>query len=63
MQRAADVFATASEKREAGSDIKTLHAKIGVGLSDSSTMAPVWCRSNPHTCPLLRICSILAVSL
>jgi transposase len=29
MQRAADVFATASEKRDAGPDIKTLHAKIG----------------------------------
>jgi transposase-like protein len=29
MQRAAEVFATAAEKREAGPDIKTLHAKIG----------------------------------
>jgi len=29
LQRAAEVFATAAEKREAGPDIKTLHAKIG----------------------------------
>ena len=29
LQRAADVFATAAEKREVGPDIKTLHAKIG----------------------------------
>ena len=29
MQRAAEVFATASEKRDAGPDVKTLHAKIG----------------------------------
>ena len=29
LQRAAEVFATAAEKREPGSDIKTLHAKIG----------------------------------
>jgi transposase-like protein len=29
LQRAADVFATATEKREAVPDIKTLHAKIG----------------------------------
>jgi transposase len=29
LQRAAEVFATAAEKREQGPDIKTLHAKIG----------------------------------
>jgi transposase len=29
LQRAAEVFATAAEKRGAGPDIKTLHAKIG----------------------------------
>ena len=29
LQRAAEVFATAAEKREAGPDVKTLHAKIG----------------------------------
>ena len=29
LQRAAKVFATAAEKREAGPDLKTLHAKIG----------------------------------
>ena len=29
LERAAEVFATAAEKREAGPDIKTLHAKIG----------------------------------
>ena len=29
LQRAAEVFATAAEKREAGPDIKILHAKIG----------------------------------
>ena len=29
LQRAAEVFATAAEKREYGPDIKTLHAKIG----------------------------------
>jgi len=29
MQRAAEVFATAAEKRDAGPDVKTLHAKIG----------------------------------
>lgn len=29
LQRAAEVFATAAEKRESGPDIKTLHAKIG----------------------------------
>ncbi len=29
LQRAAEVFATAAEKRETGPDIKTLHAKIG----------------------------------
>jgi transposase len=29
LQRAAEVFATAAEKREGGPDIKTLHAKIG----------------------------------
>lgn len=29
LQRAAEVFATATEKREAEPDIKTLHAKIG----------------------------------
>lgn len=29
LQRAAEVFATAAEKREHGPDIKTLHAKIG----------------------------------
>ena len=29
MQRAGEIFASAAEKREAGPDIKTLHAKIG----------------------------------
>ena len=29
LQRAAEVFATAAEKRETGPNIKTLHAKIG----------------------------------
>lgn len=29
MQRAAEVFASAAEKRETGPDVKTLHAKIG----------------------------------
>ena len=29
VHRAAEVFATAAEKREHGHDIKTLHAKIG----------------------------------
>lgn len=29
LQRAAEVFATAAEKREGAPDIKTLHAKIG----------------------------------
>ena len=29
LQRAAEVFATAAEKRDAGPDVKTLHAKIG----------------------------------
>ena len=29
LQRAAEVFATAAEKREQGPDVKTLHAKIG----------------------------------
>ncbi len=29
MQRAAEIFGTAAEKREAGPDLKTLHAKIG----------------------------------
>jgi transposase len=29
LERAAEVFATAGEKREAGPDVKTLHAKIG----------------------------------
>ena len=29
LQRAAEVFASANEKREPGLDIKTLHAKIG----------------------------------
>lgn len=29
VQRAAEVFATAAEKRVAGPDMKTLHAKIG----------------------------------
>lgn len=29
LQRAAEVFATAAERREQGPDIKTLHAKIG----------------------------------
>jgi transposase-like protein len=29
LQRAAEVFATAAEKRDAAPDIKTLHAKIG----------------------------------
>ena len=29
LQRAAEVFATAAEKREHGPDVKTLHAKIG----------------------------------
>jgi transposase len=29
LQRAAEVFATAAEKREHGPDLKTLHAKIG----------------------------------
>ena len=29
LQRAAEIFATAAEKREGGPDIKTLHAKIG----------------------------------
>ncbi len=29
IERAAEVFATAAEKRESGPDIKTLHAKIG----------------------------------
>ena len=28
-QRAAEVFASAAEKREPGPDVKTLHAKIG----------------------------------
>jgi transposase-like protein len=29
LERAAEVFATAAEKREPGVDVKTLHAKIG----------------------------------
>jgi transposase-like protein len=29
LQRAAEAFATAAEKRERGPDIKTVHAKIG----------------------------------
>jgi len=29
LERAAEVFATAGEKREAGPDLKALHAKIG----------------------------------
>ena len=29
MARAAEVFATAAERRESGPDLKTLHAKIG----------------------------------
>ena len=29
LERATEVFATAAEKRDAGPDIKTLHAKIG----------------------------------
>lgn len=29
LERAAEVFATAADKREAGPDLKTLHAKIG----------------------------------
>src|ERR1700676_5095115 len=29
LQRAAELFATAAEKREHGTDLKTLHAKIG----------------------------------
>ncbi len=29
IQRAAEVFTTATEKRDAGPDLKTLHAKIG----------------------------------
>ncbi len=29
VQRAGEVFATVAEKREAGPDVKTLHAKIG----------------------------------
>jgi transposase len=29
LERAAEVFATAAEKREGGPDLKTLHAKIG----------------------------------
>jgi len=29
LERAAEVFATAAEKRDAGPDVKTLHAKIG----------------------------------
>ena len=29
LERASEVFATAAEKRVAGSDVKTLHAKIG----------------------------------
>jgi transposase len=29
LQRAAEVFATAAERREQGPDVKTLHAKIG----------------------------------
>jgi transposase-like protein len=29
LQRAAEVFASAAEKRDAGPDLKTLHAKIG----------------------------------
>lgn len=29
LERATEVFATAAEKREAGPDVKTLHAKIG----------------------------------
>ena len=29
LKRAAEVFATAAEKRDSGPDVKTLHAKIG----------------------------------
>ena len=29
LERAAEVFATAADKRDAGPDLKTLHAKIG----------------------------------
>lgn len=29
LERASEVFATAAERREAGPDVKTLHAKIG----------------------------------
>jgi transposase-like protein len=29
LERAAEVFATAAEKRDSGPDIKSLHAKIG----------------------------------
>ncbi|MEP7181455.1 MAG: hypothetical protein ABI886_04635 [Betaproteobacteria bacterium] len=39
-ERAAEVFATAAEKRDAGPDVKTPHAKIGqLALENSRSVA------------------------
>ncbi len=45
LQRAAEVFATAAEKREAGPDIKTLRAKIGpIGARNRFFIWPFFAR-------------------
>jgi hypothetical protein len=51
LERAAEVFATAADNREAGPDLKALHAKIGqpdgccatcCGFKDMSFAANTW---------------------
>jgi transposase len=42
LERAAEVFATTAEKRDAGPDVKTLHAKIGELTLRSSTSTSIF---------------------
>jgi transposase len=45
LERAAEVFATAAEKREGGPDLKTLHAKIGQLALENDFLASALGRS------------------
>ena len=43
LERVAEVFATAADKRDAGPDLKTLHAKIGqLALENDFSYGPPW---------------------
>jgi hypothetical protein len=71
LERAAEVFATAAEKRDAGPDIKTLHAKIGqLALENdfwpARSVAPAMRAQNDdqstHELPIVRQAELLDLS-